>query len=120
MLVLLVSNDLMVSSMLEGVTRISGDALQTTPPASAADQAAADLPGLVVIDLSSPIPDVGELVAALRDAAPQAKLIAFGPHVHTLKLEAARTAGCDRVMSRGEFHRKAGEVIAELAGNPFS
>jgi hypothetical protein len=39
--------------------------------------------------------------------------IAFGPHVHTAKLELARQTGFGRVLSRGQFVSRMREEIAD-------
>jgi hypothetical protein len=50
---------------------------------------------------------------ALRDLDnPPRKIVAFGPHVHEAKLAAARSAGCDEVISRGRFHAELIEIVA--------
>ena len=41
------------------------------------------------------------------------RAIAFGPHVHTAKLELARQTGFGRVLSRGQFVSRMREEIAE-------
>ncbi len=57
---------------------------------------------IVCLDLSASFSDPHDF--ALH-ASPEllARTIAFGPHVHTAKLDAARAAGIGRVMSRGQF-----------------
>ena len=62
----------------------------------------ATLGSIVCLDLSQPFSDPHEFA---RLASPEllARTIAFGPHVHTAKLDAARAAGIGRVMSRGQF-----------------
>jgi hypothetical protein len=69
--------------------------------AVAIDKASA--PGSVVcLDLACFVSDPHEFALS---APPEllARTIAFGPHVHTAKLDAARAAGIGRVMSRGQF-----------------
>jgi hypothetical protein len=41
----------------------------------------------------------------------EAETIAFGPHVQESLLAAARTAGCNRILSRGQFHAQIGEIL---------
>ena len=114
MRVLLVSTDLMIASTLEGAARSAGAELATTSAANADQAVSAAPPALVAIDLAC-VSDPAEMVEQLRQQAPDAKLLAFGPHVHKAKLEAAQAAGCDFVLSRGQFHRSAGAIFAELA-----
>lgn len=65
----------------------------------------------IAIDLSAPIADLPGLVAQLRDASPSATLLSYGPHVHEARLQAARDAGCDLVISRGQFHKQLAELL---------
>jgi len=41
-------------------------------------------------------------------------VVAFGPHVATEALAAAREAGADRVLARGAFGHRLGEILREL------
>ncbi len=57
-----------------------------------------------IIDLNSvPIDELPTVVSALQGRFPQAKRIAFGPHVQQQRLQAARSAGCEQVLTRGQF-----------------
>jgi CheY-like chemotaxis protein len=70
---------------------------------------------LALLDLSMPGLNVADAVARLRDAVgPEAAILAFGPHVHAAKLAAATKAGCDRVLTRGQFSRDMASVLAEF------
>jgi len=73
-------------------------------------------PTVVLIDLTMSGVDLNELLARLKatDPAPQS-VMAFGPHVHRQRLDAARQAGCDRVLTRGQLHEHAAEVLGEFA-----
>jgi len=42
-------------------------------------------------------------VAAIRAAAPEAYVVAFGPHVEAAAMDEARAAGADRVLPRSRF-----------------
>ena len=112
MTVVLLTTDLMTMSRIDGAASRSGVRLQI---ASSAQQAATlcrlNSAGLLIVDLSSPSLDLSELVAAVKacDAAP--KIIAFGPHVHEDRLAAARDAGCDEVISRGQFFGQMDDLL---------
>mgnify|MGYP000141423721 CR=1 FL=1 len=55
-----------------------------------------------------------DLVPRLRGLdTPPGAIVAFGPHVHRAKLQAAQEAGCEEVFSRGQFHRLANEILAK-------
>ncbi|HEY1598367.1 MAG TPA: hypothetical protein VGG64_02105 [Pirellulales bacterium] len=115
-LVLLLSTDLATSSKVAGAGARQRVQINTINSVAAiADRAAADSYMLAIIDLSTPSLDVGEAVTQLR-ALPQppGKIIAFGPHVHEALLERANAAGCDLVLSRGQFHARVDELLADL------
>ena len=70
-------------------------------------------PKLVILDLEHPGISPVELVPRLREVVPaNARILAFGPHVHTALLAAARQAGCDRVLARGQFHADLDEILS--------
>jgi CheY-like chemotaxis protein len=74
-----------------------------------------DAASAVAIDLRTPGLDVEALVPRLREAAqPQAAIVACGPHVHTESLAAATSAGCDAVITRGQFERRFDALLAGL------
>jgi hypothetical protein len=56
---------------------------------------------VVVVDLARH----ADALADVRDAAPGAYLVAFGPHVDTGALDAARAAGADAVLPRSQLFR---------------
>ncbi len=114
---LLISTDLMALSAADGAAQRAGVALRTVPPNVAVEAAAQDEPRLIAIDLTAPIDSLAGLVAALREAAPGVALVAYGPHVHEARLQAARDAGCEHVLSRGQFHKGFGEVLAGYASS---
>jgi CheY-like chemotaxis protein len=67
---------------------------------------------LVILDLEHPSLHVAELVPALRaDGADGLQVVAFGPHVHEARLQAAAAAGCDRVLARGTFYSQLDAVL---------
>ncbi len=111
MRVLLVSGDLMIHSMVEGAVRAIGAELVVAGGATCIAQATTHAPRFVLLDLGGNLPELAALVPQLRAAAPEAKVIAFGPHVHAAKLTAARAAGCDEVLTRGQFHAGIGELL---------
>jgi hypothetical protein len=64
---------------------------------------------VVIIDLARS----GDRIASVRAAAPDARLVAFGPHVDEAGADAARSDGADVVMPRSRFFRDPGTAIAE-------
>lgn len=116
MSVLLISNDLMLGSQLRPAANQAGITLAVKP--SPAQLLTAEPPAgvkLVIVDLAAPGLDVTALVGAISAWPARPTVIAFGPHVHKAKLAAARKAGCDQVLSRGEMVSGAGALMARYA-----
>ena len=68
---------------------------------------AAGADDVVVVDLSR-----DGVLDALASVATDARTIGFGSHVDRELLDAARAAGCNEVMTRSEFFRRVGELLA--------
>jgi len=83
-----------VQSAVEGVTFARN-------PAAAAD---ADV---VVVDLSR----FADAVTEVRAQAPEARIVAFGPHVDDALLDGARRDGADVVMARSQFFRDPAAAV---------
>jgi CheY-like chemotaxis protein len=72
---------------------------------------------VILLDLTYPNLDVPQLVAHLNGLEqPPRAIVAFGPHVHGALLQAAREAGCDCVVTRGEMSRRASSILAHCMG----
>ena len=85
-------------------SRVSGavpDVEFATEPAGCAG---ADV---VVVDLARH----ADAVAAVRAAAPDARIVAFGPHVDSELLERARRDGADEVLPRSRFFQDPAAAI---------
>jgi hypothetical protein len=91
--------DLMDRSRLGGL-----DVTFVSDPSALADASPGDV---VVVDLARPA--VLEALAGVPDGV---RTIGFGSHVDRDLLDAAREAGCDEVMARSEFFRRAAELLA--------
>jgi DNA-binding NarL/FixJ family response regulator len=109
------SSDLMFTSRASALATQAGTKLRLFTSAAALANAEGDAPALVIIDLEMSALDLPALVRELRTAAPQAKLLAYGPHVDHARLAAAQAAGCDQVLSNGELHRRMGEIMRGAA-----
>jgi DNA-binding NarL/FixJ family response regulator len=77
-----------VQSAVEGVT-------------FAREPAAAAAADVVIVDLAR----FGDDVGAIRAHAPDARIVAFGPHVDDELLQRARDSGVDAVLPRSQFFR---------------
>ncbi|MDX1946120.1 MAG: hypothetical protein SFU86_12045 [Pirellulaceae bacterium] len=113
--VLFLTTDLMFSSQVLGAAGALGQKLQLV--ASPADVAGKTTPDcrLALVDLTIAGPDLGGVVAAIRGVAPAARIVAFGPHVDEARLAAAQAAGCDLVLSRGQFHKQYAELLRAIS-----
>lgn len=111
--VLLITSDLACLSSVSGAARRTGCELRTAMNVSAIDGKLAEAPPrLIVIDLSTAGLNVIELVRKLRTRlAAGVRMVAFGSHVHKSLLAAATEAGCDLVVSRGEFHARMDDFL---------
>jgi hypothetical protein len=56
----------------------------------------------LVVDVELPHLNLAAVMESLP-AEHRPRVIAFGPHMQTARLEAARAAGCDVVLSRGQI-----------------
>jgi CheY-like chemotaxis protein len=117
MAVVLLSGDLMGASRIEGAARMVGVDYQMVGSADAAiDCCAAKPVALVMVDLATAGMDVAALVERLQGRSSNVPaIVAYGPHVHEAVLEAAKQAGCDQVLSRGQFMSQAAAIIAHYA-----
>lgn len=73
------------------------------------------LPGtdLVVVDLDLATGDGVEAVRVACDAG--ISVVAYGGHVHVERLQAARDAGADSVLTRGDFVRQLPDLLRPAA-----
>ena len=108
--ILLVSPDLMAISRLASLARQAGGSLESLRSLDAGPRE--DGYDVVLIDLQGMAEDPALLVARVRAAVPGRagtgsqtgpRVVAFGPHVATARLEQARAAGADEAVSRGEL-----------------
>ena len=114
MTVILVSADLMAASNIRGAAQSQQIALSSTGNIDAAvsqcDDGGVDL---VILDLSMPGLDPQTVVPKFRGIKnPPGAIVAFGPHVHQQRLDAATQAGCDEVLTRGQMHAQADALLA--------
>jgi CheY-like chemotaxis protein len=90
---------------VEGAATRTGVKVHTVSSVGQAiEHVARESAAVLLVDLASQSVDVRELVDQIRRAGGEKScVIAFGPHVHEERLDAARRAGCDEVVSRGQF-----------------
>jgi hypothetical protein len=73
------------------------------------DVAACTGADVVIVDLARFASDV----SVLRAAAPEARLVCFGPHVDEDAADSARVAGADLVLPRSRFFLDPGVAIGD-------
>jgi hypothetical protein len=109
----LLTKDLMFSSKAAAAGQRTGTPVATALSVDALDErlAQGDV-RLVLLDLASLSVSPAVLIEKLRAGhGARAFLVAFGPHVHEDLLAAAQLAGCDLVMTRGQFNAQLDEVL---------
>jgi CheY-like chemotaxis protein len=93
------------------VESVAPDALQNSPAGNGA--------GAVLLDLNH---RSGKAISALKGlktdpAMRSVPVVAFLSHVQTDLAQAARAAGCDRVMARSAFSEQLPVLLQELSNN---
>src|SRR3989442_840134 len=102
-LALLLSDDLIFASRIAGEARAQGVALKTARSIDALEELARiQPPRCVIVDLAVAGPVITDLVRRLRMGS-HPRFVAYGSHVDTATLRAAREAGCDIVLPRSKF-----------------
>ena len=101
MLGYLLCDDLMFSSRITGAGRDAGLTIKVVRKAEDLSRLHASEPGAcVIVDLSNPGLQIADLVGQLQ---PRPFLVAYGSHVDTKTLQAAREACCNVVLPRSKF-----------------
>ena len=115
---LLISRDLLFTSKVTGTASELGLTVQTVfdGPSAVARIAAEKVPA-VFVDLAAPGLDLPGFMAALPAGNPPA-VIAFGSHVATAILQAAREAGCADVLPRSRFSAELPEILRRYLAAP--
>ena len=113
----MLTNDVMFSSRVTSAARTSNasvEVAQTTGVLSEREDVS-----LAMIDLELfPIDKLASLVSELRQRSAAIHIVAYGPHVDDALLAAARDAGCDRVLTKGQFSQQINSLLG--AGKPTS
>ena len=73
-------------------------------------------PSLVIMDLSTEDIDWTKTIGNLKSENPEATILAFGPHVEEELLKTASNAGCDLVLSQGEFSSQLPDLLKTYGG----
>jgi CheY-like chemotaxis protein len=102
---LLLCDDMIFTSRITGTARDLGLVVKTAHSADALlTLARQQTPRCVLVDLSNPGLDIADLIRSLGEAcSPPPWVAAYGSHVDTATLRAAREAGCNVVWPRSKF-----------------
>jgi len=106
------TSDLFFSSRVTSLARELDWPLEMAATVEAARRKADnDDVSLLIVDLGKFAAQLPELVAEFRPRFAQLHVVAYGPHVNEAALEGARQAGCDEVLSQGQFNQLAGQIL---------
>ncbi|RLS76732.1 MAG: hypothetical protein DWI03_08330 [Planctomycetota bacterium] len=116
--ILLATPDLMAGSQIAALARDAHASLETlrsldaSPAGGPYDLLLLDLQGIAG-DPALTVPRLRQIATAgdAATSAPRPVLVAFGPHVAKQRLDAARAAGADDAVSRGELLGAFGALV---------
>jgi len=109
-------DDLMFLSRIREAARGTGAQVRSVRGPKDLVEAARDGGRLVLVDADSSRLPWEKAVRALRGAeGDSVPVVAFLSHVHKSRAEAARAAGCTRVLARGAFVQELPRLIAAAA-----
>ncbi len=119
MKMLLLTQDLMIGSRMEGVARQHGLKLLTLGSQAEVIEVASETESqILIVDLQVCDLDIGTFVKSVRSSRGSGErplpIVAFGPHVQEANLAAAQKAKCDAVLTRGQLDREAGNLVGTL------
>lgn len=120
-LVIALADDLMFLSRVREAARGAGTDVRAARAVADVVGAARDGARLVLVDADGSRLPWAEAVSALRAEPSLGALpvVAVVSHVHAERAEAARLAGCSRVLSRGAFAQELPHLLAAaLEENP--
>jgi len=112
---LLLSDDLLFTSRVIGTARALGLSVKTASTAEGLVAMAKQQPPTgVLIDLQNPGLDVPDLLRRLAEVCPtRPRVVAYGSHVDSATLKAARAAGCEIVLPRSKFVEELPTALGE-------
>jgi CheY-like chemotaxis protein len=116
---LLLSRDMFFTSKITGTARLLGRQVLIAGNVELAKAMIDDWhPAAVFIDLAAGHLIGPDALVAYREAAgPDVPFIAFGTHVDTAGLAAARAAGCDPVLPRSAFTSQLPDLVRKFLGS---
>jgi len=110
------TTDLIFASRVQAAARSAGVELRLVSTAAAVlERACSQATDLVILDLTARDCDPQHLVPRLRASEHVPQIIAYAPHVMESHLAAAQQAGCERVLTRGQFDRQYDGILRQFA-----
>jgi DNA-binding NarL/FixJ family response regulator len=111
-------DDMIFTSRITGTAQTLGLKIK---PARSLDSlrtlVAQQSPRCVIIDLANPSLNLAALFGFLKESgAATARVVAYGSHVDTASLQAAREAGCNPVLPRSRFIEELPQALPEWMG----
>jgi CheY-like chemotaxis protein len=115
---LLVCRDLFFTSKVTGTAHELSFSIETVGDQEAAhDRVARGSIRGVFVDLALPNFDLARFMAHVA-AGNRPRVLAFGSHVATAQLQAARDAGCDEVLPRSRFSAELPQLLQRFLSGP--
>jgi hypothetical protein len=119
---ILLSRDLIFTSKITGTARMLGHRILVAGDVTLASAMIRQWqPQIVFVDLAAgDLVQPAALLAYQKLAGPTARFLAFGSHVDTDVLEAARGLGCDPVLPRSRFSAELPALFNRFLGRAGS
>jgi CheY-like chemotaxis protein len=117
---LLLSDDLMFTSRITGTAHSLGLSIKPVRSVVALQTLVQQqTPSCVIVDLANPGLVIADLIGWLHTSCvPVPRVVAYGSHVDTATLQAAREAGCDVVLPRSKFVEELPSKLPEWMAAP--
>ena len=117
---MLVTSDLIFSTKITGTAQALGFQMRVVgTPSGAIERIPVEQPRCIFLDLglASLTPDQIRQIVSVAAGIP---ILAYGSHVDTARLDAARDAGCTEVMPRSRLSGELPQLLAKyLSVNPL-
>jgi CheY-like chemotaxis protein len=116
--IIVLCDDMMFASRITGTAAGLGLTCKAVRSQEAAESEVSQQPAAcLIIDLANPGLQIADLLARLRPEGTDTPfVVAFGSHVDSDTLNAARAAGCDVVVPRSKFVSELPSALARWCG----